>query len=240
MGSLFARQWLGLRRSSRRLQPYRHARPAPRRLGFELLEPRLAPANWSGDIPDGTIWDNTQVQAITGNAHVPAGATLTIQAGTVIQFNGGTNLTVDGRLDAPGTAAAPVTFTSYRDASPLGGADGGFPGDWGAVKFEARSSGTLNHVAIRYGGHSGAYLPGELILAAGVPVSGSTVSKSVTAGVRVTGSSPALGDDTFTANGGAALSLDMAAQPAVTAPAVRGNGTDAAVLDGGPVSGTVT
>src|SRR5581483_50496 len=170
---------------------------------------------------------------------VPAGAALTIGAGQAVQFNGGTNLTVDGRLDAPGTAAAPVTFTSYRDASPLGGADGGLPGDWGAVRFDAGSSGTLNHVAIRYGGYSGGYLPGELILAAGVPVSGSTISKSVTAGVRVTGSSPALGDDTFTANGGAALSLDMAAQPAVTAPAVQGNGTDAAVLDGGPVSGTV-
>ena len=59
--------WQNLRFWSRlvQLRPYRR-----RRLGFEVLEQRLAPATWSGDIfdtaPGTPLWTNTQVQEITG------------------------------------------------------------------------------------------------------------------------------------------------------------------------------
>src|SRR5260370_350026 len=56
-------------------------------------------------------------------------------------------------------------------------------------------------------------------------------------GLRIPGSAPTRAGDTFQNNSGAALTMDMAAQPIITTPTVTGNGTDAAVLDGGSISG---
>src|SRR5438067_1438014 len=92
-----------LRTAAARIRPHRHA-PL---FGAERLEPRQMLATWSGDIPDGTVWTSAQVQQIAGNVHIPAGATLTIQPGTVVKFNAfqNLNLKVDGTLLAPGTSA---------------------------------------------------------------------------------------------------------------------------------------
>ena len=54
---------------------------------IERLEDRRVLATWSGDIPNGTVWTNTEVQRITGDVRVPVGSTLTIQPGTVIKVN---------------------------------------------------------------------------------------------------------------------------------------------------------
>src|SRR5688572_8591691 len=43
-------------------------------------------ANWSGDIPNGTIWPTGQVQIADADIRVPPGATLTIQAGAVVKL----------------------------------------------------------------------------------------------------------------------------------------------------------
>ena len=199
-------------------------------------------ANWSGDIPDGTVWDNSQVQTITGNVHIPAGAALTIQPGTVVQFDAGTNMSVDGTLDAPGTAGAPVTFTSYQDSSALGGANNANPGDWGAIAFNAGSqASTLDHVVVKYGGGGNA---GEVIVGDSIALSNSIFSNSNAAGMRITGSSPTLANDTWENNlahfgsAGAAISMDLASSPVITGPTLQGNGINAAVLDSGSITGS--
>src|SRR5438094_6169513 len=71
----------------------------------ERLEDRQMMATWSGDIPDGTVW-SSGVQEVIGNAHIPAGATLTIQPGAIVKFTeaGDFSLKVDGTLLAQGTA----------------------------------------------------------------------------------------------------------------------------------------
>ncbi|MFH1881393.1 MAG: hypothetical protein ABIL62_01620 [Planctomycetota bacterium] len=39
---------------------------------------------WSGEIPDGTVWSGGDIQVVTGDATVPAGATLTVQPDAVV------------------------------------------------------------------------------------------------------------------------------------------------------------
>ncbi len=199
-------------------------------------------ANWSGDVfdtaPGVPLFTNTEVQHIVGNIHVPAGKTLTIQPGTVVQFNGGTNLTVDGTLHAAGNSSQTIFVTSYRDDSPTGGADNGALGDWGAITFNAGSdASTLDHVVIRHGG--GFPHPAAVIVQADVAISNSTIGQSYGSGLRVIGGNPTLLNDVFVNNGWAAISADLASQLVITDPTVTGNRHNGVVLDAGNIASNV-
>jgi hypothetical protein len=111
-------------------------------------------ASWTGDIPSGTVWTNTEVQRIVGNVRIPAGATLTIQPGTVVKFNDFQSLgmTVEGTLLSQGTAGQPIIFTTLRD--DVGGDTNGDgngsvpgPGQWTAIMSR---SGTAAGAARRF------------------------------------------------------------------------------------------
>src|SRR5204863_5327946 len=94
----------------------------------QTLESRLllSTIDVSVDIPNGTIWTAGNVERITGNAHVPAGSTLTIQPGAVIKFNAfaGLSLQVDGTVLASGAAGQPIIFTSIEDDTAAGDTGG--------------------------------------------------------------------------------------------------------------------
>ena len=60
--------------------------------------------NKSGTIAADEIWTNNNTYIIMNNVNVPAGVTLTIQAGTTVKFNGAYNLNVRGKLIADGTS----------------------------------------------------------------------------------------------------------------------------------------
>jgi len=91
----------------------------------------------SADITSNTTWTNTNVYQLTKIISVANGATLTIQAGTKII--GGTITTGQAppvtalmvlrgsRLNAVGTAAQPIVFTSSAAAGARA------PGDWGGL-----------------------------------------------------------------------------------------------------------
>ncbi|MDQ8151655.1 MAG: fibronectin type III domain-containing protein [Gemmatimonadota bacterium] len=91
----------------------------------------------SADITANTTWSNTNVYQLTKVISVANGATLTIQAGTKII--GGTITTGQAppvsalmvlrgsRLNAVGTAAQPIVFTSSAAAGSRA------PGDWGGL-----------------------------------------------------------------------------------------------------------
>ena len=91
---------------------------------------------------------------------VPQGKTLTIQPGTVIKFkSGGTYyLTINGNLNAIGTQAEPIIFTSFYDDSPeaLGDLDGASTtpakGDWMKIYLGPTSSSTISFAKFKYGG----------------------------------------------------------------------------------------
>lgn len=80
--------------------------------------------NVSGAISTDTVWTNDRVYIATGNVIVNAGITLVIQPGTVVKFNAGKVLLVNGTLIADGSPNSPILFTS-NTTSPT-------PGDWGA------------------------------------------------------------------------------------------------------------
>jgi hypothetical protein len=74
---------------------------------------------------------------LDGNVTVAAGATLTIEPGVIVKFNGSLRkLIVNGTLSAVGTQTSLITFTSYQDDSAGGDTNGdgstttGAAGQW--------------------------------------------------------------------------------------------------------------
>jgi hypothetical protein len=108
-------------------------------------------------------WSGNLVPVIDCNAlTVPSGVTLTLDAGTVVKAEGcgeddGGKLEVHGTLDAEGTAAEPVTFTSINDDT-VGGdtapdrTGDGSPqaGDWGGIEFSSAEGLDLEYLDLRY------------------------------------------------------------------------------------------
>lgn len=71
----------------------------------------------SSDITTSTTWTSGNVYNLQGSRYVTNGATLTIEAGTIIASDNGGSLAVtrDARLSCIGTATQPVIFTSKVD-----------------------------------------------------------------------------------------------------------------------------
>jgi subtilisin family serine protease len=75
---------------------------------------------------------------LTEDLTVPAGKTLTIEPGTTVKFASGVNLIVNGTLTADGSQQT-ITFT--RD---------GASGNWGNIRFNSGSTGTIENAVIEY------------------------------------------------------------------------------------------
>ncbi|GAB4430492.1 MAG: hypothetical protein Kow0031_11380 [Anaerolineae bacterium] len=73
---------------------------------------------------------------------VPNGVTLTVNPGTIIYGQSGSEVLVGGRLEAMGVATNPITFTSVTGS-------GG--NEWSGLVFNG-GSGDLRHATVRYGG----------------------------------------------------------------------------------------
>ncbi|MCP3979261.1 MAG: hypothetical protein GY716_08035 [bacterium] len=111
------------------------------------------------------------------------GAKLTLEAGVTLRLADGVGISVQGSLDAQGTAASPVVITSDDDAP------GSTPaaGDWSELVFTAATVSVetiLRHTEIRYGET-----------------------------VRVEGSSPTIENTTLRTMSGPAIQVDLAAFP---------------------------
>ncbi len=88
--------------------------------------------NVTSDITSNTTWTNTNVYYINNQfIYIDSTVTLTIEPGTVIRSTGNACLIVGrgAKINAQGTAAQPIVFTS---AAPAGNRD---YGDWGGIVF---------------------------------------------------------------------------------------------------------
>ncbi len=138
---------------------------------------------------------------VQGHLDVPAGATLTIAPGTLLQMDPGAYLTAEGALLAQGSAAAPIVFTSSR-AQPKAG-------DWYSVTLSgAGASGSvLDHVQVFYAGQ-GKEAALQVSGGASPTISNSAIGQSAAVGLLVDGGSrPMVTGCTFSDTGGAPADL---------------------------------
>lgn len=86
-------------------------------------------------------WTSNNVYIVTGDITIPPASTLNIQAGTLIKFNGNYSLTAFGVLNAAGTAANKITFTSGKNLPK--------PGDWNNITLNSSAS-QLDYCIVEY------------------------------------------------------------------------------------------
>ena len=167
---------------------------------------RAATVTHTGNISGNTIWSADDVHLVTGNVTVIGGVTLTIEAGTVVKFNPNTRLTVQGALDATGTAGNEIHFTSYRDDSVGGdtngdGASAGQRDDWDRIEFQSTVNTTFTnfeHVVVRYGGSGN--IANVYINRTNVTVASSEIRESGWYGIYVNNASPTISDSVISDN----------------------------------------
>ncbi|MFY9341559.1 MAG: hypothetical protein WAT39_03660 [Planctomycetota bacterium] len=85
--------------------------------GLGLASAGSAQITISSNITTSTTWTSNNVYALSGDIYVEPGATLTIQAGTVIASLNNSTLAVcrGAQILANGTATSPIIFTSDND-----------------------------------------------------------------------------------------------------------------------------
>jgi cysteine-rich repeat protein len=171
-----------------------------------------------GDVVDETWTPAGSPYILQGDITVPAGASLTIQAGTIIRAaNGDTQaagldtarveLTVRGTLSVDGTAAMPVTFSG-----PAPGA-----GTWYGLRIEANATAaTLRNVGIDGAVTAITYRsPGDVLTTSAVSISGARsrgvsleAGTTTLAGVSVATSGTTFTDGGIVVTGSASATLD--------------------------------
>ncbi len=113
----------------------------------------------SGTLPGDQTWTPANIYVISNaSLTIPSGVTLTIQAGTIVKFDSGRSLVVNGTLNVTGDSTSRVYFTSIRDDT-LGGDtdnDTSVPaaGIWGSIRVKSGGIASLSYMEARYGGHS--------------------------------------------------------------------------------------
>ena len=166
----------------------------------------------SGSISTSTTWTLAlSPYQVTADVTIDNGATLSIEAGTVIYFDGGKSLAVtSGALSARGTAGQPIIFTSAFDIT------GGVPaaGNWGQIRFldGTNDNATIvEHALIRFG-----------------------------QGVSVQAASPTFNSLQISQNLGAAISIDLNSSPKGVGNQATGNTLNGISVPAGDLLGNVT
>lgn len=96
----------------------------------------------SGEINTDTSWTADKYYVLSGQTYVTNGATLTIAAGTIIRSSAagaGLFVTRGCKINATGTAAAPIVFTSLNQKGSRS------KGDWGGVILLGKASYNINN-----------------------------------------------------------------------------------------------
>ena len=114
----------------------------------------LPPHVLSSSISSDTHLKGYRTYIASNSVTVASGATLTLQPGTILKFATGCQFTVNGTLDAKGSRAAPIVFTSLKDDEHGGDGNGDGdatapqPGDWYQIKVAGKAD--FDHCSVLY------------------------------------------------------------------------------------------
>ena len=179
--------------------------PVPRRENRILAVVAVALLCWplaqlqGGTIVQGTVSGNWtplgSPYQVVGDVTVPAGDSLWIDSGVVVEFSQNCNLKVYGTLIAIGTDSLPVVFKGTLAQA----------GYWGSLYFDsAFPPSLLISVEIRDA------LTGVVAVACSLDVMGSTFTNNITGMDCKTGATPNIEGNTFTGNTNSALRIQDA------------------------------
>jgi parallel beta-helix repeat protein len=113
-----------------------------------------APSHAPGAV-DAKLWTWSGTRRIAELVEIPAGVTLRLEPGTTLRFAfvdrdgdgiGDAGLHVLGRIEALGTAAAPIVLTS-AEPDPQ-------PGDWQGLLFDASTGNVFTECRLEYAQHA--------------------------------------------------------------------------------------
>ena len=169
---------------------------------------------------------------ITNDLSVPADATLTIQAGTTIQFRDrDDDLFVSGTLIARGNLENPIRFTS-DDLERN-------PDQWGSIVLgEGSDESVLEHATIEYGG---GFRNEQLQVSDSSPTLRSlTIQFGRSHGLGINNGRPVITNTRFVGNLTAAAIIATNANPDISSSEAEGNGSDTLDLSGGTLSASST
>ncbi len=179
----------------------------------------------SGTISTDTTWSGTVV--VTGDLTVALGVRLTVQAGTVVKFQGKMGMTVLGTLVVQGTAEAAVRFTSVNDdavGEDLTGAPIGAPraGGWEGLVISGAGSdaSVLNQLEVRYAGNregptasAANHVPAVSLQNTAATLREVRVYDARSTGIRLQGGTPTLEGVDFRRVGSWPVSMDLDSAP---------------------------
>jgi hypothetical protein len=197
----------------------------------------------NGTIGEDRTWRALGVPYIFANTTVAAGATLTVEPGVEARFAQATELRVNGKLIARGTAEAPILFTgTFTDTVTAAVNE---PGWWYGVSLAGIANApltdsVLEHVTIESSGRGG-YANLNLVYAT-VVISHSTFSNSSANGILGQTEGVAhISDSTFTNNAIYPIEFrDGSVNPMLANLTVTNNGVDAVVFGSGVREGEHT
>ncbi|MEN9647258.1 MAG: hypothetical protein RLY57_62 [Candidatus Parcubacteria bacterium] len=123
---------------------------------FALPVATFAATTITTDIATSTTWDaNGSPYIIKNSIEVVSGVNLTLNPGTIVQFDEGTGLNVSGSLVTGISSGKKTYITSLNDTTVIKKKKGDpittpSAGDYSGIVFNAGSTGTLKNVEIRY------------------------------------------------------------------------------------------
>ncbi|MEE2749086.1 MAG: right-handed parallel beta-helix repeat-containing protein, partial [Pseudomonadota bacterium] len=157
-----------------------------------------------------------------------AGVELVIEPGAIVKLKRGSQLVINGALNAEGLVDNKIIFTSYEDDSSGGdtNADGysiGRPGDWKYIVFNDTapdSLTTFSHVEVRFAGSSGQSI---YLNAADITLDNVLVEESQGYGLYVTNSAAVISSSTVRDNGNHGIYLSHGGAPLIENSVISDN-----------------
>ena len=127
----------------------------------DYLDLRYIRLTRSGTLTEDQTWLGNAMYVVEADLTVPDGRTLSIEPGAIIKFATNTSIIVSsgGTLQANGSVAKPILFTSIYDNTAGGDSDGDedettpYAGDWHWIYVNGGSA-VFDHCELRYGGGS--------------------------------------------------------------------------------------